>query len=373
MLAIQRYIRDKGLDAAIEEFKLVVNKDGPLVQLNYSMIDSPKAAQECCECRGLILDSGNDWNVVAYPFYRFFNAGEGPAAIIDLSIATLQAKEDGSLCTVFWHPYKERMTVSTRGRINADGNVGKNPSKTFSDLFWNTAREVGMPQGISTLRKGSCYTFELTGPENRVLTSYAKAGITLLGARDLETLEEYNNNRLDCLAGLLGVPRPKQYTFNSREDIQKILDSFKPTEEGFVLVDYSIQVNGNFPRVKIKNPRYLALSHLLGAGDEDLLNSKKLVTLIQTGEISEVITYFPEYAPQITVMREKLDNLAKEFDFEYSNIRNLGNDRKTYAAAAKKYRYPAALFSMLDGKVPNSQDYVLKMRPDVLLTLINEK
>jgi hypothetical protein len=175
------------------------------------------------------------------------------------------------------------------------------------------------------------------------------------------------------LSAFLDIDRPQQYPFNSREDIQKILTDFKPTEEGFVLVDYSRQENGSFPRIKIKNPRYLALSHLLGAGDEDLFNSKRVVTLIQTGDIEEVLTYFPEYSKQIKAMREKLDNLAKEFDFEYSNIRNLGNDRKTYAAAAKQYRYPAVLFSLLDGKVPNAKDYVLKMRPDVLLELMSEK
>ena len=84
MLAIQKYLREKGLDAAVEEFKLSVNTDGSLVQLNYTMFDSPRESQECCECRGLILDSARDWAVVAYPFFRFFNEHEGPAAKIDL-------------------------------------------------------------------------------------------------------------------------------------------------------------------------------------------------------------------------------------------------------------------------------------------------
>jgi len=371
MLAIQKYLREKGLDAAVEEFKLVINKDGSLVQLNYSMIDSPKAAQECCECRGLILDSAKDWAVISFPFYRFFNEGEGPAATIDLAKASLQEKRDGSLITLYWHPYRERWQPATRGRILADGNVGKNGNKTFEQLFWEAASAYKMIE--NKFNPELCYVFEVTGPENRVLTPYAKAELSLIGVRNLDTLNEFNDDRLDCISRFYHVPRPKQYTFNSRENIQEILNNFKPTEEGFVLVDYSRQENGSFPRIKIKNPRYLALSNLLGAGDEDLLNSKRLVTLIQTGDISEVLTYFPEYAPQIKTMREKLDNLAKEFDFEYSNIRNLGNDRKTYAAEAKKYRYPAVLFSMLDGKVPNAQDYVLKMRPDVLLDLVNEK
>ena len=370
-MAIQKYLREKGLDAAVEAFKLEVNKDGSLVQLNYGMFESPRESRECCECRGLILDSARDWAVVAYPFYRFFNEHEGPAAKINLATAKLQAKEDGSLITIFWHPYTKKWSVSTRGRINAGGTVGKNGNKTFEELFWNTAKEVGL--NIDRMNVYNCYVFELTGPENRVLTSYAQAGLHLIGVRDMVTLVEVGEAHLPAIAGLLNVPRPKQYTFNSRDDIEKILTDFKPTEEGFVLVDYSNPVNGNFPRIKIKNPRYLALKNLLGAGDDDLLNSRRLVELIQSGDMQEVLTYFPEYSKQIQTMQENLDKLGSEFDFEYSNIRNLGNDRKNYAAEAKKYRYPAVLFSMLDGKVANGKDYVLKMRPDVLLELLSEK
>ena len=186
MLAIQKYLREKGLDAAVEEFKLVINKDGSLVQLNYSMIDSPKAAPECCECRGLILDSSRDWEAVSFPFYRFFNEGEGPAATIDLAKASLQEKRDGSLITLYWHPYRERWQPATRGRILADGNVGKNGAKTFEQLFWEAAAGTTITEkNLELFGKRFCYVFELTGPENRVLTSYAKAELSLLGARRL--------------------------------------------------------------------------------------------------------------------------------------------------------------------------------------------
>lgn len=372
MLAIQKYLREKGLPAAVEEFKLSVNTDGSLVQLNYTMFDSPRESQECCECRGLILDQANDWAVVAYPFYRFFNEGEGPAAKINLDTAILQEKLDGSLITLYWHPYRQEWCVATRGRIDAGGNVGKNGAKTFAQLFWEAAGKTQINKN-DALAKNHCYVFELTGPENRVLTSYQDTRLHLIGARNTQNLQEVAWPLLNAVSVHIDVPRPKQYTFNSRDDIQKILNDFKPTEEGFVLVDYSNLINGSFPRIKIKNPRYLALKNLLGAGDEDLLNSKRVLELIQTGEIEEVLVYFPEYKDQIQRMQEKLDKLAFEMDFEYSKIRNLGKDRKTFAAAAKQYRYPAVLFNMLDGKVLNAKDYVLKMRPEVVLDLLSEK
>jgi hypothetical protein len=370
MLAIQKYLREKGLEAAIKEFSLVTNTDGPLVQLNYSMIDSPKAAQECCECRGLILDSGNNWKVVAYPFYRFFNEGEGPAAKLDIRNSALQQKLDGSLITLYWHPYRDVWQPATRGRILADGTVGKNGCKTFSKLFMEATIRTDINE--DNLHKDCCYVFELTGPENRVLSPYKETTISLIAARNIADLVEINDTCLNMMANRLGVARPIQYTFENDSNIRNLLENLRPTDEGFVLVDYSNQINGNYQRIKIKNPRYLALSHLLGAGDEDLLNSERVVILIQTGEIDEVLTYFPEYAEQIKAMRGRLDKLAAEFQAEYDRIARLGGNRKEFAAEAVKYKHPAVLFNLLDKKMPSTADYVKKMRPEVLLKIIQE-
>ena len=56
-----------------------VHEDGRVI-LNYSQIDSYDVRFEPIvrECRGLVLDSNNNWALVARAFSRFFNLGEEP-------------------------------------------------------------------------------------------------------------------------------------------------------------------------------------------------------------------------------------------------------------------------------------------------------
>jgi hypothetical protein len=40
------------------------------------------------ECRGIILDANDNWNIVCYPYKKFFNYGEPNAGINSLNIRT---------------------------------------------------------------------------------------------------------------------------------------------------------------------------------------------------------------------------------------------------------------------------------------------
>jgi hypothetical protein len=373
-LAIQKHLREHGLEATVEKYALKINEDDTgLIQFNYHMIDSPRGIQECDECRGLILDSNDNWNVVAYPFYRFYNEGEGPAAKVNLKNAKLQEKMDGSMIILYWHPYKKVWTVATRGSVLASGPLGQNEDKTFSDLFWNT---MGMryPQAMAIVEdmKQITFVFELIGPENRILTLYPENELRLLAARNTVNFYEAQGESLDYLADQMNIPRPKEYEFKTHDDIVKILESFNPTEEGFVLVEYGNDTEPNNNRVKIKNPRYLALSHLLGAGDEDLLNSKRLVTLIRTGEIDEVLSYFPEYEPQIIEMKRRLESLTGKIEADLERLQPLSKDKKAFAMEAKKTPWPHALFAVNNGKADSVYEYVINMREEGLLDILQK-
>ena len=87
------------------------------------------------ECRSLILEDGT-WNVVSMAFKRFFNPGEGTAAVIDWDTASAHQKMDGSLLQLFY--YKDRWRCSTRGRLDGSGGLSDSSEfKTFGDLFWH--------------------------------------------------------------------------------------------------------------------------------------------------------------------------------------------------------------------------------------------
>jgi len=373
-LAIQKFIREHGLEAAVEKWSLRVNEDDTgLVQINYHMINSPNNVQECNECRGLILDSKNNWNSVAFPFYRFFNEHEGPAEQLNLNVAKLQEKVDGSLIILYFHPHKNKWQAATRGSVLASGNVGNNENKTFNDLFNEAWAKYPNAQRYIEDKQHIVFVFELIGPENRVLTLYNECDLRLLTARNMETLCEASEETLNDISENMVIARPKEYEFNTREDIQAILENFNPTDEGFVLTQYALNEGEyNNKRVKIKNPRYLALSHLLGAGDEDLLNSKRLVILIRTGEVDEVLSYFPEYESQITEMKRRLDSLTSKIEEDYKRLQHLKEDKKAFAMEAKKTLWPHALFAFNNGKVESVYEYVINMKEEALLEILQK-
>ncbi|MDE1867846.1 MAG: 2'-5' RNA ligase, partial [Thaumarchaeota archaeon] len=105
------------------------------------MIEAPKGHPIVEDCRGLILDSENNWNIVALPFKRFYNYAEGHAAKIDWSTARIQEKVDGSLCIVYF--YDNKWHVATRGMPDAGGEVNGH-NFTFAELFWKIADKAGI-------------------------------------------------------------------------------------------------------------------------------------------------------------------------------------------------------------------------------------
>jgi len=99
MLETQKFLNKFGLDAISQPPLNILVKRRPdfpnLVHFTYSQLESPKAHPVVLECRGLILDEADNWNVVAYPFRRFANYGEEWANPIDWSTARVQDKLDG--------------------------------------------------------------------------------------------------------------------------------------------------------------------------------------------------------------------------------------------------------------------------------------
>jgi len=126
-------------------------------------------------CRGIVLRE--DGTIVNYPFDRFFNFHEADCDEVDIENADILEKLDGSLISV-WYTGTE-WEVTTRGSFYPNDNA-HNFKETFCELF----------NEFDKLDKNYCYQFELCSSLNRIVTSYEKEFITLLGARDINTLEE---------------------------------------------------------------------------------------------------------------------------------------------------------------------------------------
>lgn len=365
MLEIQKFLRShspkSALSKAAEKFKLDVSEEGDLVQLNYGM-DSPRGIPETDECRGLILEKPS-WRLVAYPFYRFYNAHEGFAASLDLNTSSLMEKLDGTLITMY--PYKGEIKVATRGMVFAHGSVG--PARkgefvefSFADLFWKTVRENYSHALCSEIGflGDTCIMFELTTPENRVVTPYFSRGLHLLAARCIsDDWKELDPNELDALSFNMGIPRPKVYEFKNADHINSMISMLPTLEEGFVLVDFAQMVRGSFARIKIKNPQYLAAAHLLGSN----FNPKRVLEVILKDAEDEFISYFPEYKDTFVKVRVAFEELAFQLQQEYDAIKHLCSDpknreqKKVFAEQAKKSTCPSVLFKVVGGHSPTAR------------------
>lgn len=337
-----------------------------LVQFTYDQIESSKVKNHpmVCECRGLILNSDDDWSVVARPFNRFFNYGEIEAEnnIFDFNgPMKVYEKVDGSLCIVYF--YAGVWNVATKGSPSASGNVG-DEKFTFADLFWTTTNKQFDFELSDGLMPGFTFLFELTSKFNRVVTNQINNDgmVTLLGVRNNADGYEYDINYFGRLNPVRSFP------LNSVEEIQKAAELLDPSEqEGYVIVDRS------FNRLKIKSPKYVMIHHL-----KDSLNTERMAALIQTGESSEVFVYFPDLKEKYDEMlveynywAKNLDKKWNDFSVEFNNRKNPSRrDMAQHILATYFSRTTNFFFSMLDGKVKNGKDWLNKLHPKKLADLL---
>lgn len=302
-----------------------------LVQFKYDQIESPKDDPIVQECRGLILDETNNWDIVAYPFKRFFNYQEENCAEIDWSKAQVMEKCDGSLCILFW--YNEQWNVATSGSPDAGGPVG-DFGFTFAELFWDTFKKENL--SLHRFHPGFTWMFELCTPYNQVVVRHTKSSLYLLGARNIKTHVEsilpepwkvYNHR----------IKTPKRFYLDSVNKCIEAAKYLNPLQqEGYVVFD---GVN----RCKIKSPAYIALHHA-----KDTCSRKNLAEIIRSGEYGEFETAlgsFPELRKDFDTLWERYNYIVNKCNEDYELIKNI-EVQKEFALQAKTKEFPGILFEM---------------------------
>ena len=324
-----------------------------LVLLKYNQLSSPFQEPLVRECRGLILDEADDWRPVALGFAKFFNHGEQLSAEVDWSTARVQEKLDGSLCVLY--PYRDEWLVATTGTPDASGPCRGNDF-TFAELFWRTFKGRGLvlPESRHIL------SFELTSPFNRVVVPLAESQLTLIGVRDQQTwLEEPVSEWADR------YPVVREFPLQSLADLISSFENLRPLEqEGYVVVD------GEFNRVKVKHPGYVAIHHMKGEGGPTL---KRMLDIARSGEGSELLANFPEWRPQFDEAKRRLDDFVGETERDYRSCADVvgsGGTQKEFALLATKTRCPAALFMLRAGKVRSVGEFAAKMRLEALTDVL---
>jgi hypothetical protein len=213
--------------------------------------------------------------LLAWPMSRFYNDGDAAAAQIDWSYARVLEKLDGTMTALYWDPLKLTWCVATRSVPEADlpvrpGHIEIGDS-TFSDMFWcaldatirsnlnGTAAESNdtnvVAEFLLRLNKNVTYVFELTGPYNKVVVSYADQRVTLLAARNIRTGLE-----IDVNGGLFKgrVPAAKEWSIKGIDALRWHVSTLRGIEcEGAVVLDASAHP---FRRVKVKSREWLLAS-----------------------------------------------------------------------------------------------------------------
>jgi RNA ligase len=205
--------------------------------------------------RGLILDPAAR-RVVATPFPKFFNVGEGGQPIPDLPFETFE-KLDGSLIIIFHHT--GRWLAATKGAFESDQAKWAQARLDIADL--------------SGLVPGTTYLAEATYPENRIVVRYEEPALVLLAAY-AENGMELDFDTVRETAERPGWRVAERHAFTSVAELVGHASELPRTREGFVM-RFS-----NGLRLKVKGSEYrrihalisgvtpLALWEAIAAGDD---------------------------------------------------------------------------------------------------------
>lgn len=311
----------------------ITNYDSGLTVLNYNMIDSPKTDPIVAECRGLIFNR-NTGHIVCRPFARFFNFGEAGTEDMDVDWSKLDYAEklDGSLLKLYYDG--DTWQLATRGTAYGEGNdyffrnlALKALGLTMEELAYKCNRY---------LCNFTTYLFELTSPENRIVTPYVEDAVYFLGARDVDGFIA-TSDWMELILSTFNVKQPKMFNFDTPHYCKQKSALLPGLQEGFVAYEYGV------PIFKIKSPLYVAAHLIRGEG----LNEKRICGLVTAGEVSEYLGYFPNDKVLIDPIENSFRKLLRVSDKLFDNIRHI-EDQKHYASLAKQCNPQVAslLFSM---------------------------
>jgi hypothetical protein len=362
MLKIQEYLVKHGLEKTVNDFKLKTKVYSNKTLFKYDQLVSPTmmALPEVQECRGLILEN-NTWDVICMSFEKFFNAEESNAAKIDWNTAQILSKEDGTMIQVYYDWHDMTWYAGTTGTANGEGEVNNKNGTTFNDLFWDTVNNK-YSFNDCLLSKDLIYVFELTTPYNIVVKPHGESSATLLAVRDRNTLIEFSYTDMKMISESIGIPLVKSYDLNATNvgALIKTFDGMVWHDEGYVVVD------GNFNRIKIKNPAYVAVHHLKGKTAEH-----NILTIVKTNEIEEFAATFPERTEELYRLKEAYDELVDKLNVIWVELQLLRpknitkEEQKKYAAAVFEVcakhdvtQFTGLYFGLAQYKINSVEDYM---------------
>jgi hypothetical protein len=308
-----------------------VHSDGRVI-LDYDQNKSPKTDEIVRECRGLVLDTKNDWELVARGFRRFFNAGECRREDVkfDWSLPVqITHKEDGSFFLLYHH--NGNWHVNTRFSF-AEHNISDLPF-TWTELF-----KLAFDFSKVELDTNLCYVFEMCSLYNKVVRTYDYPQVFLLSVFNGNI--ELTFDAVKHIASTLNLKVPFHRFVSDISEAQSYISTLAESDmtfEGVVLRDC---MNN---RLKLKSDLYLRLHRLNNNGN--IAHTKNIVPLIMAGETEEVLIYFPELESIIKNIESRIKQIKSEIDNTWFCHRDEKSQKKFALAIQKSTKYTGPLFS----------------------------
>lgn len=274
-MSVQRVIqllRDERFDDLYGDL-VKVDSMGPFHVLNYTSkcVYARKWDEVTRVCRGLVIDT-RDWSVAALPFPKFFNLNEDEETMLERlpkAPFLVTEKMDGSL-GILWRDEDGNFRISTRGNF------------TGEQAIWGTEFLQTLPN-LKEIPQNYTLLFEIVYDDNKSVISYPFEGLVLLAVMDRWNLTELSFETVEELAGVLGVPTPKTYSFSTVTEARESAALLPYNEEGYV-----IRFENGF-RVKVKGQEYLRVHRLYWS-----LSEKRIIAAITDGVYEELLQQLPE-------------------------------------------------------------------------------
>lgn len=239
-----------------------------LVLFNYSPLAQYEANWNYLErvSRGLILNKITG-EVVARPFDKFFNWGEGDR-YTTFKIKTVKEKIDGSLGILY---RKEgRHFISTRGSFNSEQADWANEYIKRYDFTY-------LPEEMTLL-------FEIVYPENRIVVDYGdREDLVLLHIRNRFTSNYYSYKDMISIAHAFGLNLVTLYDFENTDDILSKLSKLDSNSEGWV-AEFE---DGQF--FKFKGDEYCKLHKLISG-----LTFKNTLEYVKNNDVKTLLANTPD-------------------------------------------------------------------------------
>jgi len=309
--------------------EIYVAERGPLRLFNYTAKAQFEGRWNFIEriSRGLILNAETG-EVVARPFDKFFNWGEG-GRYSDAPIKKVTEKIDGSLGIL----YRENggFRVATRGSFDSDQAV-------WATEFLNRNYNLDdLPPALTLL-------FEIVYPANRIVIDYQKEDLVLLAARSRFTGGFLSPEELRHIAEIYKFSVPFAFRFETPDKIVEAAKVLPPTAEGWV-AEFA-----DGERFKFKGDEYRKLHKLISG-----LSFKSILAHVEAGTLAEAMSIIPdEYLAEVRGWEKQILEVIARAEYLIGLVfyQAPKASRKEFALWANEYHpsLAAYLFAMWDNR-----------------------